>query len=434
MRRMSSSQLLPILLGVAIAAAGWMQGLQWKQSANSAEAVDPVEVVALQQQVDQLTKENEMLRSLAQGGGEFSVPPELVARVEKQLGLSFVSTPVIHRLAGEELRDRVVASLESRYGSGGMVDRQLAYQLIGWIGTEDNLVGQLAALRSVGARAWFDEVSGEGWVTDRFQIQNVPDQASLLRVLAQILLAQHFPMAQGRVWDDSLRARDALHAGVAAGVEAKFFQDNARAIGFMSLKEDNEASQLLLTLPPFIQGWSSFLSIEGKTYADQLLLKSREILLQKLQDPPQQTSDVMFLFERAVPDRRVALPETPGEVVLEDHGGALGLRLWLDALGDVQMSRDLAEQYVHDQWRLFATDDRSHHLVWCIEFMDEASATKAVEAFCALGGAIADLPDDLSLGKAVKAPDGNWLRVERVGKTGLRWTRSSNELVMGVIR
>lgn len=434
MKRVSSSQLLPILLGTAIAAAGWMQGLQWRQDAGAAGAVDSVEVVALQQQVDQLAKENEALRSLAQGGGEFSVPPELVARVEKQLGLSFVSTPVIHRLAGEELRDRVKASLEARYGEGGLEDRQIAYQLIGWIGVEDNLAGQLAALRAVGARAWFDEVSGEGWVTDRFQLANVPDQASLLRVLARILLEQHYPLAKGRIWDDALRARDALHSGVAAGVEAKFFQDNARAIGFMSLTQDTEASQLLLSLPPFIQGWSSFLGIEGKTYADQLVLKGREALVKKLQDPPQKTADVMFLFERDVPDRRVALPETPGEVVLEDHGGALGLRLWLDALGDVQASRDLAEAWLHDQWRLFATDDRSHHVVWCIELRDQAAADQASAAFCALGAAIADKPDDLTVGQAANAPDGTWLRIDRVSPTGLRLTRTSSEKIMQAIR
>jgi hypothetical protein len=434
MKRVSSSQLLPILLGAALAAAGWMQGLQWRQDAGAEGKVDSVEVVALQQQVDQLTQENAALRSLAQGGGEFSVPPELVARVEKQLGLSFVSTPVIHRLAGEELRDRVKASLEARYGEGGLEDRQKAYQLIGWLGVEDNLAGQLAALRAVGARAWFDEVSGEGWVTDRFQLANVPDQASLLRVLARILLEQHYPLAKGRIWDDALRARDALHSGVAAGVEAKFFQDNARAIGFMSLTQDTEASQLLLSLPPFIQGWSSFLGIEGKTYADQLVLKGREALVQKLQDPPQKTADVMFLFERVLPDRRCALPETPGEVVLEDHGGALGLSLWLNALGDVQASRTLAEALLHDQWRLFATDDRSHHVVWCIELRDQAAADEASAAFCALGAAIADQPEDLKLGQAVNAPDGTWLRIDRTSPTGLRLTRTSHEKVMQVIR
>jgi hypothetical protein len=434
MKGVTAGQLLPLLIGAAIAAAGWMQGLQWKHEATGGGAVDSVEVVALQQQVDQLAKENEILRSLAQGGGEFSVPPELVARVEKHIGLSFVSSPVVHRLAGEELRDRVVASLEARYGEGGLDDRQIAYQLIGWLGVEDNLVGQLSALRAVGARAWFDEVSGEGWVTDRFQEQNVPDQASLLRVLARILLEQHFPMAKGPLSDEAVRARDALHTGVASGVEAKFYQDHTRVIGFLSLKEDNEASQLLLSLPPFIQGLSSFLGMEGKTYADQLLVKSREALMAALRNPPQKTSGVIFLFDREVPQRTVTLPETPGDMVMEDSGGALGLRLWLDALGDVQAARDLAEKWVDDKWRLFATDDRSHHVVWVIDFADQASADEAARAFCAMAGAIADLADDLPLGKVVKTPDGHSLRVDRVAETSLRWTRVSDPSVMEKVR
>lgn len=434
MKRPPSTQLLPILIGGALASAGWMQGLSWKNGDSSADKVDSVEIVALQQQIDQLTRENEALRSLAQGGGEFSVPPELVARVESQLGLSFVSTPVVHRIAGEELRDRVKASLEARYGEGSLDDRQKAYQLIGWLGAEDHLTEQWAALRSVGARAWFDEVSAEGWVTDRFQIANIPDQASLLRVLARILLEQHFPMAKGVLFDEEVRARDALHTGVAAAVESKFFQDHARAIGFMSLKEDTEANQLLLSLPPFIQGLSSFLGVEGKTYADQLLSKNRETLIESLRKPPQQTADVMFLFDRATIDRRVKLPDTPGEMVFEDAGGSLGLRLWLEPLGDVQAARDLSEAWVHDAWRLFATDDRTHHLVWCIELRDEISTDQALQAFCSLGAAIADLPDDLLPGQAIKTSQGTWLRIERTSKTALRWTHVQSEEVMRAIR
>jgi hypothetical protein len=369
----SSSQLLPILLGLALAVAGWMQGLAWRNSSDKQTTEDSINAVVLQQEIDQLKRENEILRSLAQGGGEFSVPPELIARVEEFMGLSYVSTPVIHQLAGEELLDRVKASLEARYGEGALDDRQTAYQLIGWLRPQDQLVGQLAALRAVGARAWFDEVSGEGWVSDRFQIENIPDQASLLRVLARILLEQHFPMAKGPLRDDEVRARDALHAGVAAGLEAKFFQDHVRSIGFMSMKEDTEASQLLLSLPPFIQGLSSFQSIEGKTYADQLRMKSADALMLALRHPPERTSDVIFLFEREQIHRRAILPETPGEIVAEDAGGALGMRLWLEPLGDVQAARELSESWVHDQWRLFATDDRTHHLVWSIELSDQKS-------------------------------------------------------------
>lgn len=418
--KLPPQQLLPILLGSAIAAAGWMQGLQWKSLAREGDPNESVEVVALQQQIDQLTKENEALRSLSQGGGEFAVPPELVTRVEKQVGLSFRSTPIVHKIANEELRDRVAASIEARFGPGGIDDREKAYKLVGWLGPEDRLLGQLSALRAVGARAWFDEVSGEGWVTDRFQLENVPDQASLLRVLTRILLEQHYPMAKGDLKDEPMRARDALHTGVAAGVEAKFYQDNARAIGFMSLKQDNEASQLLLSMPPFLQGLMSFLSQEGKTFADQAILKGQDQLHKALHQPPTKTAELMYLFERNLPNKTITLPVTPGEMVLEDSGGALGLRLWLDPLGDVQASRDIAEQLVDDQWRLYATDDRTHHLIWIIELADEKTTDTALAAFCGMGSYFTGSENDLTAGKPAQTPEGRWITIDRPSPTSIR--------------
>jgi hypothetical protein len=432
--KLTPSQILPLLLGFALAAAGWLQAWKWRHGASDSAEGGDVEIVALQQQIDQLTQENQALRSLAQGGGEFAVPPELVARVEKQLGLRFVSTPVVHRIAKEELMDRVKASIESRCGEGGMEDRQIAYQLIGFLGEDDRLVGQMSALRVVGAKAWFDEVSGEGWVTDQFQMEHIPDQAALLRVLSRMLLEQHFPWRLA-YRDDAIRSRDALHAGVAAGVEAKFFQDNARAIGFMMSKEDNEAGQLLLSLPPFLQGLSSFHSIEGKTFADQLLLKGRDALLAQLRRPPQKSSDVMFLYERSLPKRRVSLPLTPGEIVLEEKAGALGLRLWSEGLGDPAFARDMAEAWVDDQWRLFATDDRTHHLIWSIDLIDQAAQKKATPAFAAMAAAAVGMSQDLVLGKEVQAPDGSWVRVDRMGETGLRFVRvRSREAMEKIIK
>jgi hypothetical protein len=330
--------------------------------------------------------------------------------------------------------DRVKASIESRCGEGGMEDRQIAYQLIGFLGEDDRLVGQMSALRVVGAKAWFDEMSGEGWVTDQYQMEHIPDQAALLRVLSRMLLEQHFPWRLA-YRDDAIRSRDALHAGVSAGVEAKFFQDNARAIGFMMSKEDNEAGQLLLSLPPFLQGLSSFHSIEGKTFADQLLLKGRDALLAQLRRPPQKSSDVMFLYERSLPKRRVSLPLTPGEIVLEEKAGALGLRLWFEGLGDPAFARDMAEAWVDDQWRLFATDDRTHHLIWSIDLIDQAAQKKATPAFAAMAAAAVGMSQDLVLGKEVQAPDGSWVRVDRMGETGLRFVRvRSREAMEKIIK
>ncbi|RYD48728.1 MAG: hypothetical protein EOP85_02990, partial [Verrucomicrobiaceae bacterium] len=190
----SPQTLLPWLLGGAIGAAGILQGLHWRSTGS------PAGLTGLEDQLRMATEENEMLkreneslRSLAQGGGELSVPQEFVDRVEKEFGLRFLSTPVLHRLASEELRDRVTAAYESRFGPTGLDDREEAYKLIGWLRQEDDLLGQMAAARAVGALGWFDDVTGEGWVIDKVDLQNIPDQATLVRLLSRILLHQHFP-------------------------------------------------------------------------------------------------------------------------------------------------------------------------------------------------------------------------------------------------
>ena len=151
-----------------------------------------IKLRAARDELAMLKRENDSLRSLAQGGGQVSVPRELVERAEKEFGLRFLSNPVVHRIASEELRDRIAAALESRFGPSGIDDRQEAYRQIGWLGNDDELLPQLTAIRAVGARGWFDEATGEAWVTDRFDVKNIPDQAALVRLLARVLLHQLF--------------------------------------------------------------------------------------------------------------------------------------------------------------------------------------------------------------------------------------------------
>ena len=121
----SPQSILSLLLGGAIGAAGILQGMHWKATRA------PVDQVALakqlrdaNQEIEILRRENESLRSLAQGGGELSVPRELIDRTEKEYGLHFLSSPVVHRIAGEELRDRISASIESRMGPSGIDDHE----------------------------------------------------------------------------------------------------------------------------------------------------------------------------------------------------------------------------------------------------------------------------------------------------------------------
>lgn len=338
-----------------------------------------------------LKRENESLRSLAQGGGEFAVPQEWVTRVEKEFGLRYLSSPVIHRLAYEELRDRITASIESRYGPSGIDDRQEAYKAIGWLRGDDDLLAQLTAVRSVGVRGWFDEVSGEAWVTDRFEIGSVPDQAALVRLLSRILLHQHFPPPPAYPGDDAARAREALHGGAAAGAEGRFYAAAARTNGFVPVKENLEAKQLLQSLPTFMQGLTAFSSAEGKGVADNLHVQGNELFLAAFRKPPQTTRAILHPGGAAAEPQPLGLPVTSEDPFLTESAGLLGLRLWLEPAGE-DASR-IADAWKNDRYVLFPDGETGTAVLWDIELSSpeaadrlEGAARKLVVKMAAVAG------------------------------------------------
>ncbi|NJM38909.1 MAG: hypothetical protein HC845_14160, partial [Akkermansiaceae bacterium] len=169
----SPQTILSLLLGGAIGAAGILQGLHWRSMSSPAENQSGLEdqLRMVNEENEMLRRENDSLRSLAQGGGEFAVPQELVDRVEREFDLRFKSTPVVRRAGSQELRDRISAFLENSYGPSGIDDRQEAYHLIGWLQPGTLLSEQLTSLHFSRNRCWLDESTGEAWVTERFDIK-----------------------------------------------------------------------------------------------------------------------------------------------------------------------------------------------------------------------------------------------------------------------
>lgn len=321
-----------------------------------------------------LKRENESLRSLAQGGGEMAVPQELIDRVESETGLRFLSQPVVHRLASEELIDRITAALESRMGPSGIDDRQEAWQKLGWLRPQDNLLYQLAAVRAVGARGWFDETSGEAWVTDRFVIGEIPDQGVMLRLLTRIVLHQHFPPPPAYPGDDAARAREALHQGAAAGTESRFLAANARAIGFLDMKENPEVSQLIASLPPFIQTLATFPVVEGKALADTRYVAGHQEFLATFRNPPQTTRAILLPASPPAAPPPLAMPSFPEDPYLTESAGQLGLRLWLEASGDVGIALEISSAWKNDRYVLLPDGESSTATIWDIE-LDEIPHT-----------------------------------------------------------
>jgi len=366
----SGKILLPVLVGTALGAAGWMQGSRGG-GADAAGISRQLEIA--EEQVAMLERENASLRSLAQGGGEVAVPPELIAKIERDFGLTFLYSPVFHRIAGEELGYRIEAAMESRFGPQGVDDRQEAYRWIGWLRAEEMLLAQMVAVKSVGALGWFDEVTGEAWVTDRFDLKNIPDQAAMVRLLVRILLNQHFPPPSAYPGDDAARAREALHAGAASGAEARFYAASARGIGFMPMNDNSAAARLLLTLSDFVQGVSLFPAVEGKGLADTLFVRGSEDFADRMRKPPQNTLEIVLPGEMGR-GGEVALPEISDEVFLRESAGYLGLRLWLALTEDLGMAEEVSRSWVKDGYALFADGEMSSGLVWEVTLEDATAA------------------------------------------------------------
>jgi hypothetical protein len=363
-------------LGGAVGLGGILQGLHWRSETQTLSLTSHADKLrTAEEEIAMLRRENESLRSLAQGGGELAVPRELITRVEMEFGLRFLSNPVVHRIAGEELRDRVAAAIESRLGPSGIDDRRDAWRLMGLLGPEDDPLALLSSVRSLGARSWFDEATGEAWVTDRFQENNIPDQAALIRLLARVLLHQNFPPPPAYPGDDAARAREALHQGAAAGSEARYIAANARAIGFMPMKENPEAAQLMAMLPDFIRGLAAFPVVEGKGLADTLHVRGNEAFHAALRNPPQTTRAILMPAEKTEAHATLAIPALVEDPYLTESAGQLGLRLWLGVA-----SADIATSWRNDRYYLLPDGEASSALLWDIELADKDAAGRLLTA------------------------------------------------------
>ena len=418
---MRPQTLLPCLLGAAIGAAGWMQALHWKSAVPVAMDDDSsARIVELENEVEILRRENESLRSLAQGGGEFQVDPELVTFVEGALGKNFRSSPRVHQIAAEELRSRVLATIEERYGPHGLDSREQAWKLMGLLGTEDRFGPQLALTKSEGARSWFDEKSGEGWVTNRFDPQSIPDQAALIRTLVRILIHQNYPPASDWPGDEAATAREALQHGTAIAIENRFLARQALATGFTGAQEDQAARGLLDSLPAYVRGLATFPSALGLRLASRLI--DQEEIMSGLYKPPVITA-TYFPDGEGITANPPPLPPTPGNLLLDESSGMLGLNLWLEPLGEELAP--LADAWRGDRYRLFATGDAEVHLVWDIRLDSEKSADAFAAAARSMASSIAGTEADPAAGEIVPTPEDRFVAVHRVAPDIVRFVNAA---------
>jgi len=419
---LSPKTLLPILLGAAVGAGGIFQGLQSRATSSSGDAAELENQLRIATEENEiLRRENDSLRSLAQGGGEVAVPQELIDRVEKEYGLRFKSSPVVHRISNDDLRQRISASFESGFGPGGLDYRQEAYGLIGWLMPEDKLLVQLTAVRSIGARGWFDPETGEGWLTDKFQIENVPDQAALLRVVVRILLHQNFPPPEEYPGDDAARAREALHQGAASSSEAKYYAEQARSSGFVPLADTSETERVMDQLSPFIQELTMFPLTDGAAYVNALRGESMEKLLDAFRNPPLTTKAILLPGADGAQPVALEMPSVAMEPFMSDTAGELGLRLWLEVLGDAGVALDISSDWKNDRYVFFPESETRSAVMWDVVLESKEAADRFQAAALDHVTATARKEETPSVDVPVEAMDKRFLMVSRIADDRVRF-------------
>lgn len=425
---MSPQNILPWVLGLALGVGGVMHGLHVASTSRVSDTQQlETQLRMAQEENEMIKRENETLRSLAQGGGELAVPRESIERVEKELGLRFIASPVVHRIANEALRERIAAAMESRLGPSGIEDRQAAYRMMGLIGQKDDLLAAYTLAYAMGARSWFDDQTGEGWVTDRYDGENIPDQAALMKVLARILLSQHYPRQVKYPGDDAYWAREAVHQGAACGVEGRFYASKMKTVGFMPLAEQAEVERVMASLPSFIQGVSQFPMMEGKALTDTKYVDGNEALQKLFRNMPETTREVMLchdLLAKGVAHDEVKWPEEP---YLEESIGQLGLRLWLEITGELELAIEIASAWKSDRYRLFPDGENGIALVWDIEVSDENASKKLEGLARQMRVAVAQAEPTQKEVVRLKTPDGGGMELIRLSPTQLRWLFTQTE-------
>jgi hypothetical protein len=113
----------------------------------------------------------------------------------------------------------------------------------------------------------------------------------------------------------------------------------------------------------------------GRAFADRYYVQGEKVFSEAMRNPPQTTYHLAFPAESSR-GGTMDLPKSDDEIFLADSAGYLGLRLWLEEMGDVGVAEEVAREWSRDSYLLFADGETSSGLIWDVEFQNETAAEK----------------------------------------------------------
>jgi hypothetical protein len=192
----------------------------------------------------------------------------------------------------------------------------------------------------------------------------------------------------------------------------------------MPMRENADVEQIFNSLPTFIQGLTIFPSIEGKGLADTLHVKDDEALHAALRNPPQTTRAIMLPAAAHIP-KPLEMPTPAEDPYLSESAGQLGLRLWLERLGDAGEAIEIASSWQNDRYQLLPDGEADSAVVWDIE-LESAEMTDRLQAAALAGiSAMAGADEAPAEGTILTSPGRRHLALRRISPTRLRFIHSA---------
>jgi hypothetical protein len=372
---MNPERVFQALSAIGLIAGGWLYGQYWKQNpSNGSHNEELAQLRArntelslkLDAREDELAQARSMLTQ-----GPFAVPEDLVAWVEKDFGMVFLTPPKVRLATPNDLRNAAERNLRFIHGEDTLAIENKAWELVGLLPEGQRLLAQLIMLESSGVRGLFDLEKEEILLAETYDPGSVPDSGVLARLLAQHLAYQNHPK---KSWAsrDQWQAWQATHLGAAASLQSRYIRRQSAANEAEFRDPEMAREELLMSLSPALQGFANFPFVEGNDYARKYYIQSRQSWLEMFKTPATCTATIIHP-ERALPQPTDLGSDLPANLIGENQLGMLGLRLWLEPYVGNERTSELATEWTNDRYQLSGDPERPS-LTWRIALSDEQSA------------------------------------------------------------
>lgn len=292
--------------------------------------------------------------------GDLTPAPELITFVQEQLALEFTQPPIFTPVPAETLittvEDAVSKFLPSEQGR----DLSITCQRLGILPPFQALDHTLITILAGEMRGLI--TPKKNLIMHDFQASSPPEQAALVNLLAQRLLAQKTPFSQKGDSVDQLLARHLFVQSQALLVEREFRRTLPQ---YPASLNENLRESILLGLPSFFHELSTFAEFHllGK------LTVGRPV-------PATEVLDLINLNKHGSSRRLLFFPFQPRESAQASTLGSIPLYLILLEATDPTTARTLATALVNDK-----TDLTRGLFTWTLTFASEQSAPRVAELF-----------------------------------------------------